>query len=81
MKKSCYVFVFFLLLNVYLFAGEETGLLRFPAIHGNQIVFTYAGDLYSVSAEGGIARKLTNHVGMELFPRFSHDGKWLAFTG
>ncbi len=82
MKKSCFVFVLFLLLtNVYLFAGEETGLLRFPTINGDQIVFTYAGDLYSVSAEGGVARKLTNHVGMELFPRFSHDGKWLAFTG
>jgi len=63
------------------FAGEETGLLRFPTIHENQIVFTYGGDLYSVAADGGIARKLTNHVGMELFPRFSHDGEWLAFTG
>ena len=62
-------------------AGQGTRLLRFPAIHGNQVVFTYAGDLYTVSALGGIARKLTNHEGFEMFPRFSDDGKWIAFTG
>jgi tricorn protease len=58
----------------------EARLLRFPAIHGDQIVFTYAGNLYTVQATGGIARKLTNDVGFEVFPRFSPDGKTLAFT-
>ncbi len=62
-------------------AQDEARLLRFPAIHGNQIVFTYAGDLYSVPAAGGVARKLTNHEGFEMFARFSPDGKHLAFTG
>ena len=61
--------------------SEETRLLRFPTIHGNQIVFTYAGDLYTVAATGGVARKITNDVGYEMFARFSPDGKWLAFTG
>ncbi len=61
--------------------SEEARLLRFPTIHGNQIVFTYAGDLYTVPASGGVARKLTNDVGYEMFARFSPDGKWLAFTG
>jgi tricorn protease len=61
--------------------SQEARLLRFPAIHGNQIVFTYAGDLYTVSASGGVARKLTNDVGFEMFARFSPDGKWLAYTG
>jgi tricorn protease len=60
---------------------EEARLLRFPAIHHKQIAFTYAGDLYSVPATGGVARKLTNHEGFEIFARFSPDGKWLAFTG
>jgi len=72
------ILVFF---SIYAFAGDGTRLLRFPAIHGNQIVFTYAGDLYSVSANGGIARKLTNDVGFEMFARFSPDGKNIAFTG
>ncbi len=62
-------------------AQEEARLLRFPAIHDDQIVFTYAGDLYSVSANGGVARKLTSHDGYEMFARFSPDGKRLAFTG
>lgn len=61
------------------FAGEAR-LLRFPAIHGEQLAFTYAGDLYTVSARGGLARRLTSHVGFEMFPRFSPDGQWLAFT-
>ena len=58
----------------------ETRLLRFPAIFGEQIVFTYGGDLYTVSSSGGVARKLTSHEGNEMFPRFSPDGKQLAFT-
>ena len=63
------------------FASNEARLLRFPAIHDNQIVFTYAGDLYSVSSAGGVARKLTNHEGFEMFARFSPDGEQIAFTG
>jgi tricorn protease len=60
---------------------KETRLLRFPTIHGDNVVFTYAGDLYSVSSSGGIARKLTTDIGTELFARFSPDGKHIAFTG
>lgn len=59
---------------------QEARLLRFPAVHGNQVVFSYAGDLYSVARSGGTARKLTSHPGYETFPRFSHDGKQIAFT-
>jgi len=62
-------------------APPESRLLRFPAIHGNQIVFTYAGDLFTVPATGGVARRLTSDVGFEMFARFSPDGKTLAFTG
>lgn len=61
--------------------GQESRLLRFPAISGNQVVFSYAGDLYTVSTDGGIARKLTNNVGYEMFARFSPDGSKIAFTG
>jgi tricorn protease len=61
--------------------ADEARLLRFPAIHGKTIAFGYAGNLYAVSSEGGIARRLTSHDGYEMFPRFSPDGKHLAFTG
>ena len=62
-------------------ADDEARLLRFPTVHDKQIVFTYAGDLYTVASMGGVARKLTNSDGFEMFARFSPDGKWLAFTG
>lgn len=62
--------------------ADETRLLRFPAIHGNQIVFSHAGDLFTVPSTGGIARRLTSdESGYEMFPRFSPDGQWIAFTG
>lgn len=55
--------------------------MRFPAIHDDQVVFTHAGDLYTVSKDGGLARKLTSHIGYEMFAKFSPDGKHIAFTG
>ncbi len=62
-------------------AGAETRLLRFPDIHGDRVVFTYAGDLWSASTAGGTAVRLTSHPGQELFARFSPDGSQIAFTG
>ena len=62
-------------------AQEETRLLRFPHINGNSVVFTYAGDLYTASLSGGGAKRLTSHEGLEVFARFSPDGRWIAFSG
>jgi tricorn protease len=50
------------------------------AVNGAQIVFYYAGDLWSVDRNGGEARRLTNHPGDENFPAFSPDGSQLAFS-
>ncbi|MDR4988186.1 MAG: PDZ domain-containing protein [Bacteroidales bacterium] len=61
--------------------ADEARLLRFPALHGDQVVFTYAGELYTVDRAGGVARKLTNHPGYKMFARFSPDGSHIAFTG
>lgn len=62
-------------------AQDEMRLLRFPSVHGDNLVFTYAGDLYLVSTAGGVARRLTSDPGYEMFARFSPDGKYIAFTG
>jgi len=61
--------------------AEEARLLRFPSTNGSEIVFSYAGDLYKVSVNGGEAKRLTSHVGYEMFPRYSPDGQTIAFTG
>jgi tricorn protease len=62
-------------------AADEARLLRFPTTNGRDVVFTYAGDLYRAPLAGGEARRLTSHVGYEMFPRFSPDGQTIAFTG
>jgi len=63
-------------------AGEgEARLLRTPDINGNRIVFGYAGDIWTVPTSGGTAQRLTSHDGLEIFPRISPDGKWIAFSG
>ena len=59
---------------------DTTRLLRFPTTNGRQIVFCYAGELYTVAKEGGTARRLTSGPGYSSFPRFSADGTQLAFT-
>ncbi len=59
----------------------QTKLLRFPDLHGDSVVFCYAGDLWIASDKGGSAKRLTAHPGQELFPKFSPDGQWIAFTG
>src|SRR3989475_157578 len=69
---------------VLLFAfatAAQTKLLRFPDIHGDRVAFTYGGDIWTSPAEGGSAIRLTAHPGVEVFAKFSPDGKWIAFTG
>ncbi|MBX7222434.1 MAG: PDZ domain-containing protein [Blastocatellia bacterium] len=79
--KRLLVVVFFLLLgSVTLARAGETRLLRFPDVYKDQVVFVYAGDLWIASTSGGQARRLTADDGMELFPKFSPDGKYIAFT-
>ena len=60
---------------------QEGRLLRFPDIYKDKIAFMYGGDLWLASSAGGTARRITSHPGREQFPKFSPDGKWLAFTG
>jgi tricorn protease len=61
--------------------SQDTRLLRYPDVSKDHIVFTYAGDLWIVARAGGMAHRLTAHPGEEIFPKFSPDGKWIAFTG
>jgi Tol biopolymer transport system component/imidazolonepropionase-like amidohydrolase len=47
---------------------------------GREIVFDLLGDLYLMPIEGGEARALTHEIAWNMQPRFSPDGRWIAFT-
>jgi len=78
MKK---LFLFFFIISISNLFSSEARLLRYPNSSENKIVFVYAGDLYLVDKTGGVARKITSFEGYEMFPRFSPDGKFIAFSG
>lgn len=83
-KAALRAFVLFaLLLSSSAPASPEgkSGYYRFPAIHGTTIIFTAEGDLWTVNAEGGLARRLTSHLGVESYPAVSPDGSTVAFSG
>ncbi len=61
-------------------ADPAAGYYRFPAIHGDHVVFTAEGDLWRVSAQGGVAQRLTTHPGQETNASLSPDGQWIAFS-
>ncbi len=63
--------------------AESAGhtLMRYPTLYGNTVVFAAHDNLWSVPRTGGVASRLTADEGRDLMPRFSPDGRWLAFTG
>ncbi|MHC5001716.1 MAG: S41 family peptidase [Planctomycetota bacterium] len=67
--------------------GDEGGvrpdatMLQFPDVSAEHIVFVYANDLYRVGKDGGTAVRLASPPGKEGFPRFSPDGRRIAFMG
>ncbi|MFN8012670.1 MAG: S41 family peptidase [Holophagaceae bacterium] len=67
-------------LSLALVAGAPR-VVSTPDIHGDAVVFSYDGDLWLGSLSGGAPRRITSHPGAETYPRFSPDGKWIAFNG
>jgi len=74
--------VFAWICSISVFAAEraERGYFRYPAVHGETVVFTAEGDLWRGSIEGGVAQRLTTHPATEAHAAISPDGKLVAFT-
>ncbi len=61
-------------------AQIDARMLRQPAVSADRIAFVYAGDIWLVPKAGGTAVRLSSPLGEETFPRFSPDGRTLAYS-
>ena len=69
------------LLILTICSASETRLLRQPAVSDNHIAFSYGGNIWITDLYGGEAKRLTSFQGVESNPKFSPDGRWIAFSG
>jgi tricorn protease len=81
-RKTLSVLVVSTLIVVASAAAENSPrpLLRFPDIHNDTVAFVHAEDIWTASAAGGPALRLTDDEGEDRHPRFSPDGSMLAYT-
>lgn len=79
--KPAFPFLAILFPSLTAMADPPAGYYRYPAVHGETVVFTAEGDLWKVPLNGGTAQRLTTHPGSESRASISPDGKWLAFSG
>ena len=82
MKKNILLIsLIFLIYSPDLFGQISARLLQYPDVSKTKIVFSYGGDIWVAPKEGGTAVKLSSPKGREVFPKFSPDGKTIAFSG
>ena len=55
-------------------------LARHPDYHAGRIAFSYLGDIWTADEEGTNPVRLTDNRGRDVYPRFSPDGRWIAFS-
>lgn len=81
MKKVIFSGCIIVLFALNITAQVDAGLFRYPDVSKTQIVFSYGNDIWIMPKQGGTAEKLSSPPGVESFPKFSPDGKTIAFTG
>src|SRR5437773_9820881 len=60
--------------------GREAELVRYPSYSNGRIAFTYLGDIWTAEENGQNIQRLTVNKARDAYPRFSPDGKWMAFS-
>src|SRR6185436_16278028 len=61
-------------------AAAPVKLARHPDYHAGKIAFSYLGDIWTANEDGADPHRLTDNRGHEVYPRFSPDGRWIAFS-
>jgi tricorn protease len=69
----------FLLVALPVLAGPIK-LARHPDYHAGRVAFSYLGDIWTANEDGTNVQRITDNGAREVFPRFSPDGRWIAFS-
>jgi tricorn protease len=80
MKSKTILFAILTCITTSTFAQIDARLLQQPDVSDTHITFVYAGDVWTVNKSGGVATRLSSPIGVESFPKFSPDGKHIAFS-
>jgi tricorn protease len=77
MKRVLFVLSLLFALCAY---GREAKLTRYPSYHNGRVAFSFMGDVWTCDDNGGNLQRLTANAARDIYPRFSPDGKWIAFS-
>lgn len=80
MKKIYLSAIAFLFVCSYAVTAKEARLVRYPHYHQGRVTFGYLGDIWTADETGQNVQRLTVHKARDVYPRFSPDGKWIAFS-
>ena len=80
MKSSPRILLLIVASFLPVLAQAQVKLLRHPTYSNGRIGFSYLGDIWIANEDGSGARRLTDNVAREVYPRFSPNGKWIAFS-
>ncbi|MCA1555977.1 MAG: biopolymer transporter Tol [Acidobacteria bacterium] len=80
MKKIYLSAIALLFVASFVATAKEARLVRYPHYHQGRVAFGYLGDIWTADETGQNVQRLTVHKARDVFPRFSPDGKWIAFS-
>jgi tricorn protease len=72
--------IFTLLLLAVSALARDAKLTRYPTYHQGRVAFSYMGDIWVADESGSNLQRLTANAARDVYPRFSPDGKWVAFS-
>ncbi len=81
-KRALFLLLLILALQTFAFSEEHIKFARYPALSpdGKTLAFCYFGDIWTVSSKGGAANRLTDHQANDIYPVWSPDGNFVAFS-